>query len=147
MATLHLYGLSIVTTTLTWLLLRWRVNWVMITVEAEQWYLVSNQYTRQRGAYLFSIVCAYPEFADSIRNIVAAKGLHLHEHEFRPEKWPRLEREKAVEHDYRPAEEKSVQNTDQGIAGSENSTETEKTIGYEYRATKETTIGYRYSAN
>jgi hypothetical protein len=132
----------------------------MITVEAEQWYLVSNQYTRQRGAYLFSIVCAYPEFADSIRNIVAAKGLHLHEHEFRPEKWPRLEREKetagneytarkekAVEYDYRPAEEKSVQNTDQGIAGSENSTETEKTIGYEYRATKETTIGYRYSAN
>jgi hypothetical protein len=111
---------------------------------------------------LFSIVCAYPEFADSIRNIVAAKGLHLHEHEFRPEKWPRLEREKetagnkytdtagkekAVEYDYRPAEEKSVQYTDQGTAGHKNSTETENAIGYEYRATKETTIGYRYPAN
>jgi hypothetical protein len=109
---------------------------------------------------LFFIVCAYPEFADSIRNIVAAEGLHLHEHEFRPEKWPRLEREKetagneypagnekTVGYEYRPAEVKPVGYADQRIAGSEDSTETEKTIGYEYRATKETTIGYRYSAN
>lgn len=109
---------------------------------------------------MFFIVCAYLEFADLIRNIVAAKGLHLHEHEFRPKKWPRLEREKetakneyparnekTVKYEYRLAKLKPVKYANQRIAKSDNSTETEKTIGYKYRATKETTIRYRYSAN
>jgi hypothetical protein len=77
---------------------------------------------------IFFIVCAYPEFADSIRNIVAAKGLHLHEHEFRPERWPRMK-------------------TDQGITGNEYSAGNDKTIGYEYQAADEEIIGYRYAAN
>lgn len=32
------------------------------------------------------IVCAYPGFARALRNVVARKGLHFHEHEFRPKK-------------------------------------------------------------
>ncbi|KFZ23737.1 hypothetical protein V502_01788 [Pseudogymnoascus sp. VKM F-4520 (FW-2644)] len=31
-------------------------------------------------------VCAYPGFARALRNVVARKGLHFHEHEFRPKK-------------------------------------------------------------
>ena len=78
--------------------------------------LVSGEYLINRTKFsLTCVVCAYPEFADSIRSIVATKGLYLHEHEFRPERWPRMK-------------------ASQGVAGNEFLAGNEKTIGYEYRA-------------
>jgi hypothetical protein len=101
---------------------------------------------------IFFIVCAYPEFADSIRNIVAAKGLHLHEHEFRPERWPRMKTDKGITgNEYSAENEKTIgyeyRAEDEKNTGNEYSAGNDKTIGYEYQAADEEIIGYRYAAN
>jgi hypothetical protein len=117
--------------------------------------LVSGEYSsvlcRGHANLVLCIACANSAFADSIRNIVATKALHLHEHEFRPEKWPRMEKEsvtakreypsrngKPIKNEYQSTDLESIKYSDLKSARDL------ETVGYKYGKPKET---YRYSAN